>query len=418
MQLITKDSIIDIAEIESDNYWDIGESSESLMHKIHAYPAKFPAFITNKAIEYATNNGLEVKNIADIFCGCGTVALEAQKNHKNFWGWDINPVAILIAKVKSNNYNVELLKKYYDTIINNYQESKQSELSLENINDRIRYWFTDTSIHDLYFLKQSILKSTKNNSKYRLYFLCAFSNILKPTSRWLTKSIKPQIDPNKKQVEVLHCFSTQCKMMHKAVSNEQLSCHVKSQIKLANSLKIKSKELVELIVTSPPYVTSYEYADLHQLSSLWLDYTDDYRTLRTNSVGSSYGINNFEYKKLNKTGKFVIDNLKQISHSKLKSVGQYFIDMQIAAKISYNLLKSNGMILFIIGNTEYKNVYINKAKHLVESLYNAGFSKVYISKRKITGKILTPYRDSTGKFAASKNTKEVYSEEFVIIGRK
>ena len=27
---------------------------------------------------------------------------------------------------------------------------------------------------------------------------------------------------------------------------------------------------VDLIVTSPPYVTSYEYADLHQLSSLWL----------------------------------------------------------------------------------------------------------------------------------------------------
>lgn len=82
MQLITKDSIIDIAEIESDNYWDIGESSEFLMHKIHAYPAKFPAFITNKAIEYATNNGLEVKNIADIFCGCGTVALEAQKKRE------------------------------------------------------------------------------------------------------------------------------------------------------------------------------------------------------------------------------------------------------------------------------------------------------------------------------------------------
>ncbi len=29
MQLITKDSIIDIAEIESDNYWDIGESKVS-----------------------------------------------------------------------------------------------------------------------------------------------------------------------------------------------------------------------------------------------------------------------------------------------------------------------------------------------------------------------------------------------------
>ena len=29
--------------------------------------------------------------------------------------------------------------------------------------------------------------------------------------------------------------------------------------------------IVDMIITSPPYVTSYEYADLHQLSSLWLD---------------------------------------------------------------------------------------------------------------------------------------------------
>ena len=28
-------------------------------------------------------------------------------------------------------------------------------------------------------------------------------------------------------------------------------------------------ESIDLIITSPPYVTSYEYADLHQLSLLW-----------------------------------------------------------------------------------------------------------------------------------------------------
>ncbi|MDR0932038.1 MAG: hypothetical protein LBM70_03350 [Victivallales bacterium] len=46
------------------------------MHRIHAYPAKFPAFITTKAISYALENGLAPKRIADIFCGCGTVAFE------------------------------------------------------------------------------------------------------------------------------------------------------------------------------------------------------------------------------------------------------------------------------------------------------------------------------------------------------
>jgi hypothetical protein len=39
----------------------------------------------------------------------------------------------------------------------------------------------------------------------------------------------------------------------------------------ARKLKIND-DSVTLVITSPPYVTSYEYADLHQLTSIWLGY--------------------------------------------------------------------------------------------------------------------------------------------------
>jgi len=72
----------------------------------------------------------------------------------------------------------------------------------------------------------------------------------------------------------------------------------------------------------------------------------------------------------------------------------------------------------VIGNTEYKGVKINNAKHLVESLYMSGFKNVYLTKRKITSKILTPYRDKGGKFTSDENNRKVYSEEFIVVGRK
>lgn len=37
------------------------------MHSIHAYPAKFPPFITTKALQYANQQGIEVHTVADIF---------------------------------------------------------------------------------------------------------------------------------------------------------------------------------------------------------------------------------------------------------------------------------------------------------------------------------------------------------------
>ncbi len=47
-------------------------------------------------------------------------------------------------------------------------------------------------------------------------------------------------------------------------------------------------EKASLIITSPPYVTSYEYADLHQLPSLWFGYLNELSEFRKKFIGSAY----------------------------------------------------------------------------------------------------------------------------------
>lgn len=416
MKLIRRGERFD--NIGFDDFWNTGDIKESPLHKIHAYPAKFPAFITQKAIKYAENEGVHVHDIADIFCGCGTVALEACKSNIDFWGWDINPVAVLIAKAKSKSYNINEIIQIFNRIEIDYKSCLYDFGENTYINERIRHWYNMDVIHELYRLKKCILKNTKEKSKYRMYYLCAFSNILKATSFWLTKSIKPQIDPYKRSNDVFECFIKQCKFMQHAVTIEHMCGHSQVHIQRANSLNIRRKNRIDLIVTSPPYVTSYEYADLHQLSSLWLDFAEDYRQLRKNSVGSRYNVENLKYNELNSIGREIITQLSSIDKYKMRSVCRYFLDMQQAADVSYKLLKRNGLAIFVIGNTEYKEIKINNSEHLVESLYDCGFQKVYVSKRKISGKILTPYRDEKGKFAAHEGIKEVYGEEFVVAGRK
>jgi len=44
--------------IPIDSFWNTGDEKELRMHKIHAYPARFPAFITTKALEFAKEKGL------------------------------------------------------------------------------------------------------------------------------------------------------------------------------------------------------------------------------------------------------------------------------------------------------------------------------------------------------------------------
>ncbi|MDX9714196.1 MAG: class I SAM-dependent methyltransferase [Dissulfurispiraceae bacterium] len=421
MKVIKDIASFDFEKIPIDPFWNIGDQREQKMHRIHTYPAKFPAFITTKALEYwEKNNSKLPTRIADIFCGCGTTAFEARRNSIDFWGCDINPVATLIAKTKSRKYQSSRLQNYYEKILQEYSKEKNEDC-FESASERLKYWFMPQQYNALAHLKKAIYGSTPNNSDYRLFFLCGFSNILKATSRWLTKSIKPQIDPNKKASKVIDAFNEQYKMMFLANEEVEGLSNAESDIVTGNFLddswKIPS---IDMIITSPPYVTSYEYADLHQLSSLWLGYVDDYKELRDGTIGSLHHEYNFnkELKRLNSTGLKIVLRLLDQHKSKAKSIAKYFLDMQLVAQKSFSILNNKGTVLFVIGNTEYKNIRIDNAKHLAESLINTGFSGVSVTKRKISNKILTPYRDAKGKFSSDSSGRKVYSEEFIITGRK
>ena len=166
---------------------------------------------------------------------------------------------------------------------------------IQSVGDRIRYWFDDQSIEDLLKLKRAIVMEVPGQSPYMKFFLCAFSNILKPASRWLTKSIKPQIDPHKSPINVMDVFKNQVNRMRKANKENTFPLNPDLMMRIENrnflSTHRKRKHSADLIVTSPPYVSSYDYADIHQLSILWLDFAVDYRALRTDMIGNQYGLN-------------------------------------------------------------------------------------------------------------------------------
>jgi len=413
---------LNIGEVPHNTFWDTGDERELKMHRIHAYPAKFPAFITRKALAYAKAKNINVTRVADVFCGCGTVAFEAQRESIAFWGCDINPVATLIARAKSHQYDIEQLQEYYNEVIAEYRAASRAIGLTKAARDRLNYWYPDSQLRSLAKLRNSIYSVVPENSNYSDFFLCAFSNILKACSRWLTKSIKPQIDPLKTPATVLASFEMQFKLMLKAYSECPTSESVNTHILNTNFLTVEQNDagLVDMIITSPPYVTSYEYADLHQLSSLWLGFANDYKDLRNGSIGTTQHDFNFnrEVKRLNESGSEIVFSLFSLDSRAAKSVAKYYLDMQEVALRCAKMLPETGLGVFVIGNTKYKGILIDNAKHLTESLIHAGFSSVSIAKRSISNKILTPYRTPSGRFTKSNEEGQVYGEEFILIAER
>lgn len=407
----------------SASSWDFGDTRDDLIHRIHPYPARFPAFITTKALEYADREGVEVCNVADVFCGCGTTAVEAKRNGKDFWGCDINPLATLIAQVKTHRYCDWKLGRTYEAIRAEVLRSKVTPEERARISERIRYWFDEDNVNDLIRLDRAIRMHTYVYSAHRKFFQCGFSAILKATSYWLTKSIKAQRDPDKKPRAVMEAFGDQVALMRRA-NGENSFPHPspKTRIRARNFLgPLTSRDRADLIVTSPPYVTSYNYADIHQLSTLWLGYAADYRALRRNMLGNRHGVRTPRAGAIRKLGDGVwrtYQDMKDENPNHASSIARYFVDLDKVVRRCWDVLEDGGMAVFVIGNTQYKNIKVDNAGHVETSMVRAGFERVRAIPRKVSLKTMTPYRDARGRFTRDSSQRQVYAQEFVLIGKK
>lgn len=188
---------------------------------------------------------------------------------------------------------------------------------------------------------------------------------------------------------------------------------------------------VDLIITSPPYVTSYEYADLHQLSLLWFGddpnhfkkwhrFSNEFINFRRNFIGtSSKEEKNGDFNSL--LGKQIVDALIKVERPLAVDVANYFLDMKKVFAEMYRILKPNAKACVIIGNTNLRGNEILNAQVAVEQMQMAGFSKVDYIKREIPNKMITPWRDiESGKFTGKDNPSKIraYEYEYVVVMEK
>ena len=203
------------------------------------------------------------------------------------------------------------------------------------------------------------------------------------------------------------------------VANKALKTECKIRLADARKTEIRANS-ANAIITSPPYVTSYEYADIHQLTGYWLDYISDITLFRKDFIGTFYS-NNKNTESTVPIAKNIIDELIPISKKRAGEVANYFNDMYAVIKEMKRILKPDGVICLVIGNTTMKEVKIRSAEVFAQMLSLQGLKIENVIKRKIPFKLIPTIRDKkTGKFTTldSENKKLVYPEEFIIIARK
>ncbi|MDD4899254.1 MAG: DNA methyltransferase [Candidatus Omnitrophica bacterium] len=417
--------MINIDILKADKNWSLQKVKrrETLYatHGYHKYPAKFiPQLVRKVIIKYSKPGEI----VLDSFGGCGTTLVESKLNGRKSIGVDVNKVAVLISKVKTIGISPALLEKRNEALFSRIDKKTVTRDFYHHANERLKYWFDPLQYNKLKLIYDCIQEEP--NKKINLFYKCCFSNILKNCSIWLAKSIKPQRDFEKKEEEPVGAFKKHLNYMSKK-NKEFVGLVTSRKVKDISCKMLKGDarkvnlpaEHVDLIVTSPPYVTSYEYAELHQLSILWFNYTDDIKKIKTKFVGT-------ESKKIIREGmesgvaKNLVGILKEKNKKLARHVSNYYFDLTKCYKEMFRVLKKDKHLCIIIGDTEYDGIKIPNAEISVQLLENIGFEVKRVVKRKLSSKIFTPYRDKDGRFTDSKhgNKRKIYQYEYLIFARK
>ena len=403
-------------------------------HDYHRYPAKFIPQLVEKLIdEYIIDAHAHIN---DPFMGSGTTIVTAISKGFKASGTDINAISHLVTKVKSKPIEPYYLKEKIKQFLTKlscldqppgfiYDDWTTIEPTIpEKHIEKIDYWFPDKHKNELGAILTVI--SNQEDQTLRDFLRVAFSNILKNCSIWSKSSTKPTRDLKKDPTDPYSAIRRHLMRMQRG--NEQFynvvphpnSCDEYLEIRVGDAKEqLVDNNSVDLIVSSSPYVTSYEYADLHQLSTIWLDLTDDLNEYKKEFIGTSF--KQYEDKQLNsQIATEIVDKMSSKSPKKAKEILAFFIDMKEVFDESFRILKRGGRCCYVIGNTRLRGVDILNAEVFAESLQHIGFKLDRVIKREIPSKILPQKRDEkTGRFASKdKANSEAYPTEYIVIGLK
>ena len=255
---------------------------------LHTYPAKAVPEMVNDLIKKVMSIK-SIKTVLDPFVGSGTTALESKYLGLDFWGSDLNPLAVLLSKTKTltidnTNYTKRRLNDFVQQVKKEYPDAKLIPACTFN---SIDYWFKEENIRELNFLKykigQFINKANKvNREMYALILLTAFSSTIRRVS--LTRNGEFKLyrmspsDIERFAVSAIAEFEDAVTHLLDmlVVANDSYKKEPRSTICLQNakSLNYLKSRSIDLVITSPPYgdsKTTVAYGEFSKLSLQWME---------------------------------------------------------------------------------------------------------------------------------------------------
>jgi len=329
--------------------WDFkGEKTSLSTHWFHPYPARFIPQIPNRLISVFTSPG---ETVYDPFMGSGTACVEANLAGRNAVGNDINPLSVLMAKVKTHPLNKELneLPGFEQAIKERIAAGETADIPEAVAQD----WFEDFAIREIGVIYQEIM--LLKNPDIRDFCLIALSSILVTVSKQdsdtrytrVAKNIAP-MDVLKKYVLRLDKMVSTMRIWHERLALGTTTARVGN----SKQAGIFPDDAADFAVTSPPYPNAYDYHLYHKHRMLWLGF--DPIKVKHSEIGAH----------------------AHYSRAKGMTSDDFQQDMMEVFKSTGKVLKSGKCFAVVIGNSIIRGVPVDNSAILTAVAHGSKFENI------------------------------------------
>ncbi|MCD6554447.1 MAG: site-specific DNA-methyltransferase [Anaerolineae bacterium] len=371
-----------------------GKSSAYASHNLHAFPAKFPPQLPRKFIEGLTEPG---DVVLDPMVGSGTTIVEAFLAGRRGIGFDIDPMALRLCKVKVTPLSLGETAVAGNRVLYCAQKSLQQDVAelRRELNARfgeaerefIDYWFLPSTQLELMALIREIERVQDPN--IREFLELAFSAIIITKSGGVSRA---------RDLAHTRPHRVQDKAPRSALDEyrKRLSKNLESLTTLARGSGVigvfcgNAQELplrdqvVDLIVTSPPYAANaIDYMRAHKFSLVWFGHPlGSLSQLRREYIGHD-AVTGVEYVVLPDSARQVVSSLARVDPKKAKVLHRYYSEMTRCLSEMVRVLKPGKAAIVVVGSSTMRGLDTRTDVCLGEIGKQVGFELVGIAVRKL-----------------------------------
>jgi DNA modification methylase len=335
---------------------------------VHPFPARMAP-----GIALAVLSDIGESRVLDPMMGSGTVLAMARAQGHRGIGFDVDPLAVLIAKVWTTALDPKeihdqangVLEVAYGEFKNLAVGDAYPERADDETCEFIRYWFDGYARRQLTALSLAIGLLKCEIARDVLW--CAFSRLIISKQSGASRAMdlshsRPHRAFNTAPEKPFNKFlSVVRRVVANGIDTRSEDRGPKPIIKMGDARELPlPNQSVDLVLTSPPYLNAIDYIRCSKFSLVWMGYSvGDLRQVRTASIGTEAA--NHSSLDDDKEIKTIVHALKlqpRLARRHERILKRYIHDMRDSVSEVGRVLSDAGKAVYVVGENTLRGTYI------------------------------------------------------------